>query len=175
MLMHYFSCSGGPSEVSIKSTPYTLHRPCVLHLFGSVGHVLHSDTSCEQNINVLIFMLGWARCGFYKKHKVTCYADLVFLHPMGSACHIVHSGTSGDVDINTNDTFTPTHNQIFGLITRARARQLNSQVSSFLASYSPYFNNGNVCSILLLRSDRQEGNGVAFMPVTFRFQNSSSL
>jgi hypothetical protein len=31
-----------------------------------------------------------------------------------------------DVDINTSDTFTPTHNQIFGPITRARAHQLNN-------------------------------------------------
>jgi hypothetical protein len=31
-----------------------------------------------------------------------------------------------DVDINTSDTSTPTHNQIFGPITRARAHQLNN-------------------------------------------------
>jgi hypothetical protein len=79
------------------------------------------------------------------------------------------------VDINTSDTSTPTHNQISGLITRARARQLNNQVSSFLAPYSSYLDNGNVCSILLLRKDRQEENGVAFTPATFGFQNSSSL
>jgi hypothetical protein len=30
-----------------------------------------------------------------------------------------------DVDITTSDTSTPTHNQIYGLITRAHARQLN--------------------------------------------------
>jgi hypothetical protein len=35
--------------------------------------------------------------------------------------------TAGDVDINTSDTSTPTHNQISGPITRARARQLNNQ------------------------------------------------
>jgi hypothetical protein len=80
-----------------------------------------------------------------------------------------------DVDINTSDTSTPTHNQISGLITRACARQLNNQVSSFLASYSSYLDNGNVCSVLLLRNDGQEGNGVAFALVTFGFQNSSSL
>jgi hypothetical protein len=60
------------------------------------------------------------------------------------------------VDINTSDTFTPTHNQISGPITRARARQLNNQVSSFLASYSSYIDNGNVCSVLLLRNDGHE-------------------
>jgi hypothetical protein len=80
-----------------------------------------------------------------------------------------------DVDINTSDTSAPTHNQISGLITRARARQLNNQVSSFLASYSSYLDNGNMCSVLLLRNDGQERNGVAFAPVAFGFQNSSSL
>jgi hypothetical protein len=80
-----------------------------------------------------------------------------------------------DVDINTSDTSTPTHNQISGLITRARARQLNNQVSSFLASYSSYLDNGNMCSVLLLRNDGQERNRVAFAPVAFGFQNSSRL
>jgi hypothetical protein len=63
-----------------------------------------------------------------------------------------------DVDINTSDTSTPTHNQISDLITRAHARPLNNQVSSFLASYSSYLDNGNMCSILLLRNDGQEQN-----------------
>jgi hypothetical protein len=60
------------------------------------------------------------------------------------------------MDINTSDTCTPTHNQISGLITRARVRQLNNQVSSFLASYSFYLDNGNVYCVLLLRNDGQE-------------------
>jgi hypothetical protein len=34
--------------------------------------------------------------------------------------------------------------------------------------------NGNVYSVLLLRNDGQEQNGVAFAPATFGFQNSSS-
>jgi hypothetical protein len=80
-----------------------------------------------------------------------------------------------DVDINTNDTSTPTHNQIFDPITQARGCQLNNQVSSFLASYSSYLYNGNMCSILLLRNDGQEGNIVTFTPTTFGFQNRSSL
>jgi hypothetical protein len=61
-----------------------------------------------------------------------------------------------DVDINTSDT-------------------LNNLVSSFLASYSSYLDNGNVYSVLLLRNDGQKRNGVAFTPVTFGFQNNSSL
>jgi hypothetical protein len=61
-----------------------------------------------------------------------------------------------DGDINTSDTSTLTHNQIFGLITRAHMRQLNNQVSSFLASYSSYLDNGFMCSVLLLRNDGQD-------------------
>jgi hypothetical protein len=80
-----------------------------------------------------------------------------------------------DVDINTSDTSTPTHNRISDPITRARARQLNNQVSLFLASYSSYLDNGNMCSILLLRNDGQERNRVAFASAAFGFQNSSSL
>jgi hypothetical protein len=85
------------------------------------------------------------------------------------------STTDIDVDINTSDTSTPTHNQISGPITRARARQLNNQVSLFLASYSSYLDNENMCSVLLLRNDGQERNRVAFTPTAFAFQNSNSL
>jgi hypothetical protein len=80
-----------------------------------------------------------------------------------------------DVDINTSDTSTSTQNQISGPITQARAHQLNNQVSSFLASYSSYLDNGYMCSVLMLRNDGQERNGVPFALVTFGFQNSSSL
>jgi hypothetical protein len=79
-----------------------------------------------------------------------------------------------DVDINTSDTSTPIHNQISSPITRARVRQLNNQVSS-LASYSSYLDNGNVYSVLLRRNDRQERNGVAFTPVTFRIPEQEQL
>jgi hypothetical protein len=80
-----------------------------------------------------------------------------------------------DVDINTSDTSTPTHNQIFGPITQACVRQLNNQVSSFQDSYSSYLDNRNMYYILLLRNDGHEGNIDAFASVTFRFQNSSNL
>jgi hypothetical protein len=82
---------------------------------------------------------------------------------------------SQDVDINISHTSTPTYNQISGLITQVCTRQLNNQVSSFLASYSSYLDNENVCSVLLLRNDGQEENGVAFALMTFRFKNSGSL
>jgi hypothetical protein len=74
-----------------------------------------------------------------------------------------------DVDTNTSDTSTPTHNQISGLITRTHACQLNNHVSSFLASYLSYLDNGNVHSVMLLWNDGQEGNRVAFASVTFGF------
>jgi hypothetical protein len=61
-----------------------------------------------------------------------------------------------DVDINTNNTSTPTYNHISGPITQARACQLKNQVSSFVASYPSYLDNGNMCSVLLLRKDGQE-------------------
>jgi hypothetical protein len=82
---------------------------------------------------------------------------------------------SQDVDINTSHTSTPTYNQISDPITQVCTRQLNNQVFSFLASYSSYLDNENVCSILLLRNDGQEGNGVAFTLMTFRFKNNGSL
>jgi hypothetical protein len=78
-------------------------------------------------------------------------------------------GFPTDVNINTSDTSTPTHNQISSLITRARAHQLNNQASSFQASYSSYIDNGNMCSVLLLRNDGQERNGVAFASATLGF------
>jgi hypothetical protein len=66
-----------------------------LHLVGYVDHVVHSGASRAQNIDALFFMLGWALCGFHKKHSRTRYAELLFLHPVGSVCHVVHSGASG--------------------------------------------------------------------------------
>jgi hypothetical protein len=76
--------------------------------------------------------------------------------PLISKQAVPYRTRGGDMDINTSDTSTPTHNQISGPITRARAHQLNNQVSSLLASYSSYLDNGFMCSVLLLRNDGQE-------------------
>jgi hypothetical protein len=44
---------------------------------GSMGHVSHSGASGVGNINVLFFMLVWARCGIDKRHARTSYAEHV--------------------------------------------------------------------------------------------------
>jgi hypothetical protein len=73
----------------------------LLHLMGCMGYVVHSSGSKVRNIDPLIFMLGWTRYRFHKKHVRTRYAKLVFLHPVGSAGHIVHSGASEARNINS--------------------------------------------------------------------------
>ena len=73
-----------------------------------------------------------------------------------------------DEDINTNDTSTPPPTPAVvtspppGPITRARARQLNHQVSSFLRSCTLYFNNGNARTLVLLRNDGEDKKGSSF-------------
>jgi hypothetical protein len=93
--MHYFSCSGGPNAVSIKSVMGQV-RPnlCFLLPVGSAGHIVYSGASEVQNIDALFFMLEGDRCGFHKKHAGVHYAELVFLHPEGFAGQEVHSGRS---------------------------------------------------------------------------------
>jgi hypothetical protein len=74
-------------------------------------------------------------------------------------------GIDADVEVmwtSTSVIHPHLHNQISGPITQARAHQLSNQVSSFLASYSSYLDNGNVYSVLLLRNDGQERNRVYY-------------
>jgi hypothetical protein len=72
------------------------------------------------------------------------------------------SANTRDEDINTNDTSTPqatpsaATSPPLGPITRARARQLNHQVSSFLSSCPLYLDNGNTCTLVLLRNDGED-------------------
>jgi hypothetical protein len=55
---HYFSCSGGPNAVCIKSAlghvTLNLH---FLHLLGSMSHIVDSDVSRVGNDDALFFML----------------------------------------------------------------------------------------------------------------------
>jgi hypothetical protein len=72
-----------------------------------------------------------------------------------------------DEDIATNDTSTltpvSTSTTPLGPITRARARWLTHQVSSLLSSGSSYLENGDTCTLVLLRNHGldQKGRGIA--------------
>ena len=61
-----------------------------------------------------------------------------------------------DEDITANDTSTPSPPVIAGPITRARARQLNHQVSSLLSSCSSYLDCGDPCTLVLLRNQGED-------------------
>ena len=80
-----------------------------------------------------------------------------------------------DEDIDAINTSTPTQVQIHGPITRACARQLNYQVSSFLSSCSSYLNHGNPCTSVLLRNNGEEPEGRGFARGVFGLQNSTNL
>ena len=73
-----------------------------------------------------------------------------------------------DEDINTNDTSTPPPTLAVvtspppGPITRARARQLNHQVSSLLTSCPLYLDNVNARTFVFLRNDGEDKKGSGF-------------
>jgi hypothetical protein len=70
-------------------------KPVFFHPVGSAGYVVHFDAFGSRSIDVIFFMLRWARCGLHKKHPRTNYTKPVFLHLVGSAGHVVHSSASG--------------------------------------------------------------------------------
>ena len=72
-----------------------------------------------------------------------------------------------DEDINTNDTSTPTQVPVSGPITRARARQLNHQVSSLLSSCPSYLDHGDTCTLVLVRNQGDDRMGQGFAEVEF--------
>jgi hypothetical protein len=82
--------------------------------------------------------------------------------------------TPFDVDINTNDTSTPTPAPL-GPINRARARQLNHQVSSFLTSCSPDLDNGDTCTLVLLGNNGVDQKWRGNSRVGFGLLDSSDL
>lgn len=92
-----------------------------------------------------------------------------------SKCISCRRDSRGDEDINTNDTSMPTKVTISGPITRTHARQLNYQVSSFFSSCPSYLDNGNACTLVLLRNDGVEQKGRGNAQAGFGLQDSSNL
>ena len=90
-----------------------------------------------------------------------------------------------DEDIPTNDTSPVSttslppqdrsHIPIAGPITRARAHQLNNQVSSLLSSYTPYLDCGDTCIIGLLRNHGEERTGKGLVQAGFGLQHNTNL
>jgi hypothetical protein len=79
-----------------------------------------------------------------------------------------------DEAINSIDTPTPTPTTL-GPMTRARARQLNHQVSSFLTSCPLDLDNGDTCALVLLRNDGEDQKGRQIVRAGFGLQDSNNL
>ena len=84
-----------------------------------------------------------------------------------------------DEDITPSDTYTPSIPPTIGPLTRARARQLNHEVSSFL-SVPLYFDKDgmllNNCDVLLLRNTGEDQQGRPSQgggPIPIKFESVS--
>jgi hypothetical protein len=84
-----------------------------------------------------------------------------------------------DEDIATNDTSTPTPVSTSTAplcpITRARARRLTHQVSSLLSSGSSYLENGDTCTLILLRNNGLDQKGRGIAQAGFGLQDTQDL
>jgi hypothetical protein len=89
------------------------------------------------------------------------------------------SGALVDEDIATNDTSTPTpvstSTTPLGPITRDRAHRLTHQVSSLLSSSSSYLENGDTCTLVLLRNNGLDQKGRGIAQAGFGLQNRHEL
>ena len=104
-----------------------------------------------------------------------------------------------DEDINTSDTSSPTSSPtqpiagptsptqpiagptssptqpIAGHLTRARVRQLNNQVSSWISSCLSCLDNGNACTLVLIRNQGEDRKGEGLTLAGFGQQQSANL
>jgi hypothetical protein len=64
-----------------------------------------------------------------------------------------------NVDVNTNDASTPTPVPLAGPLTRARARKLNHQVTSFLSSCPSCLDLRDTCTLVLIRNQGEDRKG----------------
>jgi len=81
-----------------------------------------------------------------------------------------------DEDINTGDASTlPTPVPIAGPLTRARAGQLNHQVSSFLSSCPSCLDLGNTCTMVFIRNQGEDRKGEGLTLAGFGLQQSANL
>ena len=82
-----------------------------------------------------------------------------------------------DEDIKTSDTY-PTSSPaqpIAGPLTRARVRQLNNQVSSLISSCPSCLDNGNACTLVLIRNQGEDRKGEGLTLAGFGQQQSANL
>jgi hypothetical protein len=84
-----------------------------------------------------------------------------------------------DEDIATNDTSTPTpvstSTTPLGPITRAHAHRLTHQVSSLLSLGSSYLDNGDTCTLVLLRNNGLDQKGRGIVQAGFGLQDKHDL
>jgi hypothetical protein len=82
-------------------------------------------------------------------------------------------------DIATNDTSTPTpvstSTTPLRPITRARARRRTHQISSLLSSGSSYLDNGDMCTLFLLRNNVLDQKRRGITQAGFGLQNKHDL
>jgi hypothetical protein len=122
-----------------------------------VFHRLSCSNQIVRNAPKYEFWFKWSGSGalVVKNYDATAFSNLCV------------NSTSSDEDIATNDTSTPTpvstSTTPLGPITRARGRRLTHQVSSLLSLGSSYLENGDTCTLVLLRNHGldQKGKGIA--------------